>query len=168
MIDIAHLLEQAGRLGAASDGADQARSTDLRRAVSAAYYAVFHAGLIAAADLVSGEAGRGTTRYCLAYRSIDHGKMKSLCQEIIKHKPSAKYQRYVPDSGWDQSIIGYCEAFVTLNEQRMLADYDPAYQVTPVEVVAYVRTARTAIDDLDAAGQSVKRAFLALLLFPPR
>ncbi|WP_162596163.1 hypothetical protein [Methylobacterium sp. 17Sr1-1] len=50
MIDIAHLLEPADRPGIASDGADQARSTDLSRAVSAAYYAAFHAGLIAAAE----------------------------------------------------------------------------------------------------------------------
>jgi uncharacterized protein (UPF0332 family) len=168
VIDIAHLLEQAARLCAASDGAVQPRTTDLRRAVSAAYYAVFHAGLIAAADLVTGEAARGITPYCLAYRSIDHGKMKSLCQEIAKHKPSVRFQRYVPDGGWNRPIVGYCEAFVTLNEQRMLADYDPAYRVTPVEVEAYIRTAHTAIEDLHAAGGAVRGAFLALLLFPPR
>ncbi|AWN51872.1 hypothetical protein DK412_09400 [Methylobacterium sp. 17Sr1-1] len=95
-------------------------------------------------------------------------QVSSLRPKIIKHKRSAKYQRYVPDGGSDRPIIGYCEAFVTMNEQRMLADYDPAYQVTPIEVVAYVRTARTAIDDLDAAGEAVRRAFLGLLLFPPR
>lgn len=66
MLDPDHLLDQAERLLAPTVGAGPARPTDLCRAVSATYYAVFHAGLIAAADLFTGTAERGTLLYGLA------------------------------------------------------------------------------------------------------
>ena len=47
--DPAHLLEQAERL-AAAPAKGQPRDADLRRAISTAYYAIFHAILTAAAD----------------------------------------------------------------------------------------------------------------------
>ncbi|KMO15158.1 hypothetical protein [Methylobacterium platani] len=168
MLDIAHLLEQAERLAEATDGIDRPRPTDLRRAVSAAYYAVFHAGLIAAADAFSGKADRESAAYGLVYRSVDHAKMKALCQEIIKQKPSTKFQKYRPTEGWDPFLVGYSEAFITLKEQRMLADYDPGYRIAPAEVEVYISTARSAVDRLDSANGASKRVFLMLLLFPPR
>jgi hypothetical protein len=51
------LLEQAETL--ISNHSDE---TDLRRAVSAAYYALFHYALRAATDMMIGSASRGTPR----------------------------------------------------------------------------------------------------------
>jgi hypothetical protein len=136
--------------------------------VSATYYAVFHAGLRAAADLFAGAADRGSPLYGLAYRSIDHGKMKALCQEVMRPLPSLKYQRCVPKGGWDRRIYDYAWSFVVLNEQRMLADYDPGYDIAVAEAETHIRMARAAITSLDEAAEPSKRAFLTLLLFPPR
>ncbi|SFU71896.1 hypothetical protein SAMN02799631_01949 [Methylobacterium sp. 174MFSha1.1] len=168
MLDSDHLLDQAERLLAPVGGSEPSRLTDLCRAVSATYYAVFHAGLIAAADLFAETTERGTLVYGLAYRSIEHAKMKALCQEVLKSAPSARYHRYVPAGGWDRSIADYARIFITLNERRMLADYDPAYVVSESEVEVYVRLARSAIAHLDSADEVSKRMFLTLLLFPPR
>lgn len=168
MLNSAHLLEQAERLSAAGPNGERARPTDRCRAVSATYYAVFHAGLTAAADQCVGAAERGTELYSLAYRSVDHAKMKALCRQVLQKEPSPAYRRYVPDGGWGAAIAGYADGFVTLNEQRMLADYDPTYIIFPSEVASYVLVARTAIHLLDTADPVARRAFLTLLLFPPR
>lgn len=168
MLEPLHLLEQAERLLSPPEGDDRARLTDRCRAVSATYYAVFHAGLIAAADLFAGEGERGTPLYSLAYRSVDHAKMKSLCREVIQRIPSSKYRQYVPISGWGPHIVDYAESFVTLNDQRMLADYDPAHILLGSEVEGYIRIARSAIQRLQTANDESRRAFLTLLLFPPR
>jgi hypothetical protein len=70
--DPSELLRQADAL-ARSAGATQA---DLRRAISTAYYVVFHFCLSAAADMVCGIASRSTARYSLVYRSVDHKTLK--------------------------------------------------------------------------------------------
>ncbi|AWN45098.1 hypothetical protein DK419_01090 [Methylobacterium terrae] len=136
--------------------------------MSATYYAVFHAGLRAAADLFAGAGDQTAPLYGLAYRSIDHGKRKSLCQEVMRPSPSLKYQRYVPKEGWDLPISDYAQRFIMLDEQRMLADYDPGYDVAAADAETQIRMARTAIQSLENAGEPSKRAFLTLLLFPPR
>lgn len=168
MLSSVHLLEQAEGLLVARQGEEYTRHTDRCRAVSATYYAVFHAGLTAAADHAIGSDERGTELYSLAYRSIDHGKMKNLCRQVLQKAPSSAIKRFVPDSGWGDAIAGYADSFVTLNELRMLADYDPTYVVLPSEVASYILVARSAINLLDKADPIVKRSFLTLLLFPPR
>jgi len=166
MLSSAHLLEQAERLLDPLPDEVRARPTDRCRAISSAYYAVFHAGLTAAADQAVGTDVRGTVLYSLAYRSIDHAKMKGLCRLVVQKGPSIK--RFMPESGWGDAIAGYANSFVTLNELRMQADYDPTYVVLPSEVANYILVARSAIGLLDAAEPEPRRAFLTLLLFPPR
>jgi hypothetical protein len=83
-----HLLDQAERL-IAPVGPGAPRQVDLRRAISSAYYAVFHAVLAAAADEFVGWAQRAETAYGLVYRRIDHGALRELCAEL--NKPSADY-----------------------------------------------------------------------------
>ncbi|WP_147080086.1 hypothetical protein [Methylobacterium haplocladii] len=168
MIEPAHLVEQAERLLAVLPGQERPRLADRCRAVSATYYAVFHAGLKAAADQSVGEDKRGSSLYSLAYRSIDHGKMRSLCVEIKKQNPSQKYSRYWPAGGFDAQITGYADAFIDLYEQRMLADYDPSHVLTVSEVEHFILIAKSALTGLEAASEDSKTAFLTLLLFPPR
>src|ERR1700691_675527 len=72
-----HLLEQANRL-IAPPPAGPPRQVDVRRAISAAYYAVFHATLAAAADQLVGVTKRASSGYTLVYRSIDHKELREL------------------------------------------------------------------------------------------
>jgi hypothetical protein len=78
-----HLLEQADRLMAAPRRGPP-RQADLRRAISNAYYAVFHAVVTAAADDFVGMTHRDTPRYELVYRGVDHGSLRRLCEDVIK------------------------------------------------------------------------------------
>ena len=64
-----HLLDQAERLTTPL-GLGAPRQADLRRAISAAYYGVFHAVATEAADEFVGRTQRDSARYALVYRSI--------------------------------------------------------------------------------------------------
>ena len=60
------------------------RPARLRRAVSAAYYALFHHVLRTGADRFIGTSRRHTAGYAMLYRSFAHARMKDVCQEIDK------------------------------------------------------------------------------------
>lgn len=112
-----HLLEQADRLTVSPVGAP--RQTDLRRAVSAAYYGLFHVVATAIADQFVGAVRRGTPEYALAYRRIDHKALKALCAEIKAGRLSSKYEDFVPASGFSSDLKTIAVAAVELQERRI-------------------------------------------------
>ncbi|MFC5344627.1 hypothetical protein ACETK8_08500 [Brevundimonas staleyi] len=162
-----HLLEQAERL-VQPPAAGPPRQADVRRAISAAYYAVFHALLTAAADEYIGKTKRGTTEYALAYRSINHGWVKTLCQAVASGSLSGKLGSLAPRGGYGTNLPATATAVLELQERRHEADYDPLLRVKTADAVLAVRTARSAIRRLNKAPSSKKKRFLALLLFQPR
>jgi hypothetical protein len=163
-----HLLEQAEHLIERGTAGGEPRAVDLRRAISAAYYAVFHDVLAAAADEFVGPADRGTPRYTLVYRSIDHRVLSRLCAEVKKSKPSAQYQGYAPATGFTREARSFAGYVVELQEKRHSADYDPAARFTTADGQFAITTARRAIGRLAALHRDERQIFLALLLFPPR
>ena len=56
----------------------------LRRAVSTAYYALFHGIARAAADALVGVQHRASARYETVYRGFEHSQMKRCCAEVDK------------------------------------------------------------------------------------
>jgi hypothetical protein len=88
-----HLLDQADRLTTPPVGGAP-RQADLRRAISTAYYALFHAVLTEAADDLMGSTQRQSARYALVYRSIDHRAIRDRCNDLKKPQPPAKYTKY--------------------------------------------------------------------------
>lgn len=62
-----HLFEQAEKL-VIPPSAGPPRQVDVRRAVSASYYGVFHAAAAAEADHFVGVTKRSTSQYGLVYR----------------------------------------------------------------------------------------------------
>jgi hypothetical protein len=117
-----HLFEQAERL--VSPPAGRPRQVDVRRAISAAYYAIFHATITAAVDQFVGVINRDQSRYGLAYRSVNHAWLRDLCKEIQKSTPSSKFKSYAPPQRFDQNITAFAAAVVELQEKRHSADYD--------------------------------------------
>jgi hypothetical protein len=67
-----------------STAADPIDLTDarLRRAVSTAYYAVFHTILRAAALRFMGAGQENAAGYAILYRSFDHRHMKTVCEAL--------------------------------------------------------------------------------------
>lgn len=162
-----HLFEQAAKL-IAPPPAGPPRQVDLRRAISAAYYSVFHYILTAAADEFIGVTKRTTNRYTLVYRSIDHRGLRELCNEMKKPQQTAKYQNYAPANGFGPNIQAFASAVIELQEKRHIADYDPSSRVKTSDARLAIATAKSAIQRFQKASKTRQKAFLTLLLFPPR
>jgi uncharacterized protein (UPF0332 family) len=156
-----HLFEQADRLTTAVD----TRQTDLRRAISNAYYGLFHFALTAAADMVVGAAEQATPRYVLVYRSVDHTRLRALCVQIRATNP--QNVPLVPVDGFG-SIADFARITFNLYELRILADYDPARWFTLDEARLAVSDAREAIKMFQQGSEEQQQAFLTLLLFKQR
>jgi len=161
-----HLLDQADRL-ITSPGGGAPRQADLRRAISSAYYAVFHTVVTEAADILIGKKHRSSPRYALAYRSITHSSLGKLCEDVIKTPLPKKYSKYlIDDFGLD--LIALATAVVDLQEKRHLGDYDPLFRVRMSDAVLAVTTGRTALIRFRDANRTKRRDFLTLLVFSPR
>jgi hypothetical protein len=162
-----HLFEQAdGLIGPPPAGPP--RQADLRRAISAAYYGVFHATLTAGADLFVGAVHRSTSRYGLVYRSVGHRWLRELCEQVQKQTLPARYVAYAPQNGFGQNIPTFATAIIELQEKRHRADYDPSIRVSSSDALLAVGTARAALVRFQQADAEPREAFLSLLLFPPR
>ena len=162
-----HLFEQADKL-AVPPRAGPPRQVDLRRAISAAYYGLFHFCLTAAADEFVGVTQRATSRYALVYRSIDHKTLRDLCLEAKKPTPAAKFAPYFPTGGFGLNIQTFSTAAIELQEKRHLADYSPQPRFRTSDAKLAIGTARSAVRRFQAASAEHRKAFLTLLICPPR
>jgi hypothetical protein len=164
--NVEHLLDQADRL-IGSTGRGAPRQIDLRRAISNAYYVLFHAVSIAGADQFVGSARRSAAPYALVYRSVNHQSLRRLCEDLVKPTLPAKYQPYIPRHGLGLGIAEFSQAVVELQAKRHSADYDPTARLSVLDARMAVRTARRALARFEIARRD-RRIFLMLLLFPPR
>ena len=146
-------------------GATEAHQTDLRRAISAAYYGLFHFILTAASDMVVGSDRRSSAEYSLVYRSVDHSRLRTLCTQLSGTKP--KNLPFVP-SGDFGTIAQFARVVGYLYELRNLADYDPSRDFTPDEARVAISEARQAIKWFQEGTAEQRQAFLILLLFRSR
>ena len=161
-----HLFEQADKLVGPSAG--RPRQVDIRRAISASYYAIFHAIITAAVDQFIGVTNRDQSRYGLVYRSVNHAWLRDLCKEVQKPTLSNKFKPYAPPQGFGPNITDFAAAVVELQERRHSADYDVMIRMNRSDAVVAIATARAALDRFDKASGEQRLAFLSLLLFQPR
>lgn len=155
------LLEQAEHLLARD--ATRPKQVNLRRAVSDAYYALFHFLIReACARLVAGRDLRNLTA-----RAFNHGDMKKACQAFRSPTP-AKY--LAPLVGSVPADLGQItELFVKLQEERHDADYNLARRFTRTEVGRVVSQVRDAFGAWDRVKASPAAAvFLVALLVGDR
>jgi hypothetical protein len=162
-----HLFEQATRL-IARPPAGRPRQADLRRAISSAYYGLFHFLLASVADEFVGRSQRRSSRYALVYRSIGHRALKELCIESARKTPTARYAAHVPAGGLGADIQEFARATLDLQDRRHIADYDPQASFRTSDAKLAISAAVEAIRLFANAGQDRRRAFLTLLLCPPR
>ena len=111
-----HLIELAELVARGSGG--RPRQTDLRRAVSTLYYALFHLLAQHGAKLVS---TRAALRFQIA-RKFDHGKMKAVSNEFKKGDVPAYFKTQLDSI--PKELARLAELFVRLQEARHQADYD--------------------------------------------
>ena len=162
-----HLPEQADRLIIAP-GAGPPRQVDLRRAVSATYYAIFHFVTTSLADEFVGVTLRTSPRYGLVYRSVDHKSLRELCTDISKSTPPQKLRPFLPQGGIGHDMIVFSNAVTALQEQRHRADYDPVARYRTGEVKTIIQTGRSGIARFRHSSDDSRKAFMTLLLASPR
>jgi uncharacterized protein (UPF0332 family) len=156
------LIEQAEHLATRERG--KPRQASLRRAVSAAYYALFHM-LISdgAIKLVPGSPDRLRAR---AQRAFSHVEMRNACEQFAKSANTLSRLLIPPLEAELQSVA---KAFVELQLQRHLADYDLTETFDRIEVLRIIDKAKTAVADWNKVrNQPNANVFLAALLLNSR
>lgn len=149
-----HLLETAAELADVS--ARRPRRTDLCRATSTVYYALFHCLARACADILAGAGGGGSrTAWRQVYRALEHGQTKRRC----RHPAMREFPVAIRD---------FAETFVSLQDRRHLADYDPDTPFRKSEVQEDVQRARTALTRFAEASREHRRAFAIHVLMKVR
>ncbi|MCA8906400.1 MAG: hypothetical protein KDA49_18190 [Rhodospirillaceae bacterium] len=150
------LIQAAKDLAEAGKG--KPRQAHLRRAVSTAYYAIFHCLAQACADMMIGGSGadRSQPAWRQVYRALEHGAAKSACQNsrVVKKFP--------------KDIDDFASVFVELQGKRHLADYDPNVRYYKSSVKADISAAEDAIKQFTAVARKDRRAFAAHVLFRQR
>lgn len=151
------LIKTARRL-AEKPGRGQPRQSDLKRAVSTAYYALFHALCLTCANGFIGTktADRSNPAWRQTYRSVEHRTTKNRCSKsnTIRLFPS--------------EIRNFADEFVKMQEKRHEADYDPASRFKLNDVVVAIDAAELAIQQLMNCRIKDRRAFAAWVLMPER
>jgi hypothetical protein len=165
IVNPGHLFDQAEQLIAPTKGAP--RQVDLRRAVSAAYYGVFHATMTALADQFVGASRRTTSEYALAYRGVDHRTLKKLCDDARKATLPPRLSAFL-GSAPSADLRAFSAAVVELQEKRHDADYDPLVPFSASGARATLAMARDAESRFGRLSGDEKLTFLCLLAFPPR
>jgi hypothetical protein len=128
----------------------------LKRFISTAYYALFHAiGRDAADLLVGGGPARSDKAWAHTYRGLEHGFAKNACKEV-------------PKLGFPIGITGFAREFIELQEVRHNADYDPRARFSRAEALQWAARAEAAIAELRAAPRRDRKAFAVQLLLRMR
>ncbi len=146
------LLASAKRL-CPSVGQKRPRQADLRCAVSAAYYAVFHELARRCADALCGatKSRRPNKAWVEVYRGLEHGSVKQACARA--HSIS-----------FPQEIKDFSDAFKQLQAARHAADYDPMIRLSKVEALSFITLAEDSIAALKNVGANDRLAFATWVL----
>ena len=129
--------------------------THLKRAVSTAYYAMFHTVCANAAELLPGAASQPATAaaWLQAYRGPEHNHVRNQCRNAGMMAP------FPPE------IKSFAQTIVRVQTRRNQADYNPLSNFRRVEVSQIIDDAEFAIDQLSSAPADIRRAFaIAILL----
>jgi hypothetical protein len=128
-----------------------------RKAISAAYYAVFHALCECCADCVIGDSdeARRIEGWLLVYRAVDHGHARKISDS-----------KEVASIGGQ--VVTFAQAFIYLQTLRHDVDYNPRNEVDFWDVASAIGEANRALDALAVAPQADRRAFAALMLVRAR
>ena len=154
------LLEQADHL--VSREPKKPRQASLRRAVSAAYYALFHL-LVHEGSRRLAPALPSRLRSQVG-RGFAHGNMREVCQRFRRFKPSDALAPLIT-LPLEADLVAVVEAFIALKEARHQADYDVAATYNRIDVLQKLAQARSAFSSWRAVrSRPNATVFLAALL----
>lgn len=156
------LLRQADDLGYRDGGPGRPRNANLRRSVSSAYYALFHAlGLAMARHLLPN--GTADDQY-RATRSVNHGALRTVCEWITGSSRAPHHSAVAVDRlRENQDVVDIATTFLTLWDARASADYDHLASFTKIDTLNYVDLARDAVEKLAGIPQETPQDGESLL-----
>ncbi len=149
------LLEQAEHLIDWSGASPKQAS--LRRAVSTAYYALFHLLIDEAVNNWGVARHRG--RHA---RTLDNGAMKRVCDDYVKNFYSGG------KPGSELLLKDVAETFSELQLKRHIADYDNSYTWTKADSQYWIRRASIAFTYWDTIRTQDEAQDFLLSLFLPK
>lgn len=128
--------------------------TDLRRATSTVYHALFHSLAKSCADALVGRKAAETRKaeWRRVYLALD----PQTARRASVHPATASFPEY---------IRGIARLFVESQDRRHAADRDPHGDWFKSEVQDRIATARQAIEEFEDGDLREKRAFAVHLLF---
>jgi len=158
------LLWQAEHL--ANIDAGRPKQANLRRAVSAAYYALFHLLIADCAQRVSPKLPRNLAPRIA--RAFAHSEMKQARRAISEGHKSAILEDLQP-AGFSPELRFVAAQFVRLQDERHRADYDLSMTYTRLQVLDVIHLAQNTFDAWAGLRSSEEaNVFLAALLFANR
>jgi hypothetical protein len=150
---VGRLLDLADQLGR-----EGVRSSALRRrAVSTAYYAVFHALAKSCASILLPSVDRNSDAYRRVYRALDHGPLRAIFAPTGPLRDREPLQK-----------IG--EVVVQLQSERHRADYMPPSKdfFSPNQAESLIGKARQAVKEIETLSSRDRIALATWLLFKSR
>ena len=155
MIDPQELIATCYKL-VSQAGAATPSETDLRRAISTAYYAVFHTLATSNANLIAGQPQSAMSSHAWdrVYRRLDHGRSQNNLRGVINQlsPPGENFAR----------------TFIDLQSLRQQADYDPHFSITDTITLNSIEIAEAAISSFGQLSEEERRFIAAQSLFDRR
>ena len=145
----------AARWLATPTGVSQPTQSALKRAVSTAYYAMFHALCYSNAETLVGPRDSDNEQsWVRIYRAIDHGAAKDRIKEGRQRLPAP--------------LRDFGDALPDLQEQRHLADYAPDMLFTEWATEMCINRAETATMQFMRSDPEERKRLAIRLLVRPR
>ncbi len=158
------LLQQAQQL--ATLDPRRPRQANLRRAVSAAYYALFHFLVEQSCrNAIGGQHERAPYRHVLG-RAFVHATMRDACKSFAGGTLRDAVRKGLhPTFSVPPSVSDIATKYVELQDMRHLADYDLTEKFNRENVLTLVLEAETAIGAFSSAPDSNEKTFFLACLW---
>ena len=145
----------SARILAVSNGGEPTQPS-LKRAISTAYYALFHTMAQNCADTLAGaeRSSRSERAWAQTYRGLRHGLAAGRCQAATVR------------NGFPRDVEDFANAFRGMRSKREAADYDPHSRFAKSEVLQEIDNCEDVIRRFAAVRLKDRRAFAAFVLIP--
>jgi hypothetical protein len=161
-IDPDKLLEHAAQLAGEDAGRGRPSYTNLRRAVSSAYYAAFHqvTDQVAKGLFPDDEAFQLKAR-----RSVTHDAVYVVCKWLTGGGNAPQHLRPIADRlQQDATVRAVAGSLIGLKEAREEADYDHARPFNKSETLTLLQDARATVTHLKVGGASLDQVMALIAL----
>jgi hypothetical protein len=142
------------------------KQVNLRRAVSSAYYALFHFLVEESCRTILGTQNDSRAYRDVLARAFDHSSMKQACASFEGGTLPTSVLKGLPSPFLIEADLQQVAAtFVEAQEKRHLADYDRSERFARKDVEGFVEQVQSAMDKYAVLSDAnVRRFFLTCLL----